>query len=424
MINNPLLLIIDDEPAILQTLKESLEDEKFRVETLNEGTKALDVIGRLVPDVVLLDIFMPHCDGIDLLTKIKKEYPQQAVIMISGFGNIPIALDAVKKGALDFIEKPLNLDVILTKLSFLKKDPINSQPEKTDAEDYEHFGIVGKSYLFKELMYQVSHLTKLKLPLLIYGPTGSGKSVIVNYIHNKSPYAAEKFTTFLCSTAYQIDETLFKTPGTLFLKNIDQLSPALQKTVLAYLEFQTPSSPRIIASASRPLFNCVKDGSFNASLFNKLNITPLEISSLNKRRYDIPLLVDHYLKQVNAQHNKSLLFSNTSLRLLRNHDWKRNVTELKELMHTLGALTSHDQKVIDHQTLLDLLNEKEITFIEEQSFLRFKSLQEASETFERNFLLYLLKKNRYDLNQISDRLNMKLPQLRDKMLALNIELNH
>jgi len=426
MIYNPFILVIDDEPAILETLKDSLEDENFRVETLSDGNKALDVIGKLVPDIVLLDIFMPNCNGIELLAKIKKEYPQQKVIMISGFGNISIALDAIKKGAIDFIEKPLNFDDVLAKLLFLKQEP--QEPLELFEEDYEQYGIVGKSYLFKELMYQISQLSKLKYPLLIYGPTGSGKSLLANYIHNKcyeqNQQAHENFITVNCSTIStieQINEKLFKKPGTIYLKNIDQLSLISQKTVLMYLELAQESGIRIIAASTRPLFDCLKDGSFNPTLFNKLTITPLEISSLNKRRYDIPLLVDYYLKKANNLYKKNVLFSNTSLRLLRNHNWKRNITELKELLEHLVAVTQSDQTIIDHQTLLDSLHEKEITFIEEQSFLRFKSLEEASETFERNFLLYLLKKNRYDMHQISDRLNIKLPQLQDKMLALNIE---
>src|SRR5580700_377542 len=116
MNDRPLLLVVDDEPAILHMLKQSLEDEHYAVQTLSDGHKTLETIGKLVPDLVLLDIFMPNCNGIDMLTKIKQEYPSQPVMMISGFGTIQIATDAIKKGAVDFIEKPFNFDDILAKI--------------------------------------------------------------------------------------------------------------------------------------------------------------------------------------------------------------------------------------------------------------------------------------------------------------------
>ena len=155
----PLLLIIDDEESILKMLKESLEDENYRVKTLIDGNKALDTIGKILPDLVLLDIFMPNCNGIKLLEKIKKEYPQQKIIMISGFGNISIAIEASKKGALDFIEKPLNLDEILMKISFLKEEKSEKNSEISVAENLESYGIIGQSYLFQELVQQIKQVS-------------------------------------------------------------------------------------------------------------------------------------------------------------------------------------------------------------------------------------------------------------------------
>ena len=119
--NQPLILIIDDEQAILKTLQDALTDEDYKVITLDEGQKALHTIGEIIPDLILLDIFMPNCNGLKLLSQIKKEFPDQKIIIISGFGNIPIAIEAIKNGAIDFIEKPLNLDEILHKISFLKE---------------------------------------------------------------------------------------------------------------------------------------------------------------------------------------------------------------------------------------------------------------------------------------------------------------
>jgi two-component system, NtrC family, nitrogen regulation response regulator NtrX len=426
MNNHPLLLIIDDETTILQTLKEALEDEQYRVEILSNGYKTLDLIGKLIPDLVLLDIFMPNCNGLELLKKIKNEYPQQKVIMISGFGNIPIAIEAVKKGALDFIEKPLNLDEILSKINFLKKE--NSQNTSPKTIFQKNDTLIGQSYLFLELIQQIEHVSKLKLPLIIYGQHGTGKTLIAKYIHKKISHKKDIFFTLNCSSLEEekilqkIENVFQQENGTLLIKNINYLNLSAQKKLLFYLEKYNNTKIKLIATSKIPLFNLVKQEKFNSSLFHKLNITPLEIPPLNKRRYDIPLLVDFYLKKLNKQYQKSIVLDNKSIRMLRNHDWHGNITELKTVIQKIICTLPEKFQVVTPQILTDYLGEKKAQILEEQSYLKFNSLKEATFTFERNFLIYLLKKNRYDIKQLSDQLSLTPFQLRDKMLKLNIEI--
>lgn len=425
----PLLLIIDDETAILKTLKEALEDEGFRVQTLNETTHALDLIGQLVPDLILLDIFMPNQNGLDFLEKIKKEYPDQQIMIISGFGTIQIALDAIKRGACNFIEKPLNLDEILSKIEYLKKNDyehsINLQTNhhKTN-EPYEAYGIVGKSYLFQELMYQIHQIIKLPFPVLIYGQHGVGKNLIAHYIHQKNNYAYDTFFELHESTnATLMLKTFFTSldQGTLYIKNIEMLSPTIQRTLLSYLEQHHNTQLKIIASSTISLFKLVQEEKFDGTLFYHLNVIPLEIPPLSKRRYDIPLLINHYLNQENEKQKKSIAFSAASMRFLRNHSWHGNVFELKTFIKKIVTLTNPEQHMITPQELHEHLNEKDHQLIEEQAYTHYSSLQEATAAFEKKFLLHLLKKNRYDLEQLSDRLNLNIPQLRAKMLELSIE---
>ena len=420
----PLILIVDDEGVILTTLKDALEDEGCIVYTILDGTKAIDVIGKLVPDLIFLDICMPSINGIDLLTKIKKEYPQQKVIMISGFGNIPLALEAINKGALDFIEKPLNLDDILSKIAFLKKDLHDEEHVSKDSyeHDYERYGIVGKSFLFQELMRHVQQVAKLSFPVLIYGEHGCGKSLIAQYIHSKSLLDSKKFVTIDCAAGQIFDTSLLEV-GTFYFKNIQELPRDEQKKMVAWLEHSDFSKARVIASSNHPLFDLVKQGTFNEALFHALNVTPLEVPSLNKRRYDIPLLVQHFVDIENEKQQKQIVFSNSSIRLLRNHSWTGNIQELKQCVKKVIVLSPHDYFVATFNFLRKFLFEKEIQFIEEQQFTTFSTLRDATNAFEKTFLLYYLKKNNYDLIQVSDRLNLNLPQLRAKMLELNIELN-
>ncbi len=423
----PLLLIIDDEESILKMLKESLEDENYRVQTLIDGNKALDTIGKILPDLILLDIFMPNCSGIKLLEKIKKEYPQQKVIMISGFGNISIAIDASKKGAIDFIEKPLNLDEILTKISFLKEESNLKSTKNADSENLEEYGIIGQSYLFQELVQQIKQVAFLKFPLIIYGHHGTGKTLFVKFIQKLNNFNDKEFHIINSSNlqesaiSQKIDLAFSGKKGILFIKNIENLSLKLQKQILFEIEEESNKDLRIMASSCDSLYTLTSQNRFNKDLFYKLNTTPIEIPALNKRRYDIPLLVDYFLKQSNTKYKKSLILNNQSIRFLRNHNWQGNISELKAIIQKIVCSTTNESEIITPEILAEFLPEKNLQIIEEQSFYRFNSLKEATEEFEKQFLIYQLKKNHHDIAQLSNVLNLTTLQLRDKMLKFNIK---
>ena len=252
-LKTPSILIIDDEQAIRDTLQAVLCDEGYAVTTLHNPSSALQTIGELVPDLVLLDIFMPNVNGITLLESIKKEYPTQKVIMISGFGNISIALDTIKKGACDFIEKPLNLDEILHKLQFLKKEPSYSKTEEHSSVFSSHC-LIGESYLFKEMLHSIEHLAVLDFPILIYGHHGTGKSTVAHYIHANSNYKQLPLLIIDCALITHEDlsfEIQKQEHGSLFLKNINYLSLPQQKVLLSLL---TTTKLRIIASSTQQLY--------------------------------------------------------------------------------------------------------------------------------------------------------------------------
>lgn len=429
MNTKPLLLIVDDEPAILQTLKEALEDELYRVKTLSDGNKALELIGNLVPDVVLLDIFMPNCNGLELLLQIKKEYPTQKVIIISGFGNIPIALEAIKKGAIDFIEKPLNLDEVLSKIEFVKANTCKTTKQPTATNDFREIGLIGESPLFLEFIHQVQHLAPLKHPLLIYGLQGTGKTLTAHYIHQRATNGTLPFVLFNCSTPLDNFYHLLTSvnTGTLFFKNINDLSNEHQKDLLLFLnsnEYKKQNAQgfiKIIASSYQSLFKLSLEHKFSHSLLHQLNLTPLELVPLNKRRYDIPLLCNHFLTLSNKLHNKNVSLSTKGIRFLRNHNWSGNIAELRTFIENTVAQTPQKIYIIDVPQLQKFLHEKNTHFIEEQAFLHFNSLQEATENFERHFLTYTLKKSRFDMEQVSDSLKISLHDLQNKISKLDIQ---
>lgn len=415
--NAPLILIIDDEEAILKTLKDALTDEAYRVETLSQGEEALDAIGKLIPDLVMLDIFMPKHNGLKLLTQIKKEFPDQKVIMISGFGNIPIAIEAIHKGAIDFIEKPLNLDEILCKIEFLKKqEPVPSPPQTT----LQANNIIGESNLFLELIHQINLLAKHRLPVLICGEYGTGKSLLANYIHNQSPLAKKPFKIINCETDETLNEELsVQNEQTVYLKHVCHLTKSQQKQLVSLLKQNKQS--RIIASSKTSLFALVQQKAFSETLFYLLNKAPLEVPSLRKRPYDIPLLIHHYAKEQNKQYKKQIVFSTQAIRALRNYSWPGNISELQQVIEKV-IITSEDYyEIVSLERITALLGEQSTQFIEEQSMHLFESLDHATSTFKRQFLLYLLKKNRYDIKQVSSRLNLSPTELKNKLQELNIE---
>lgn len=468
--NNPLILIIDDEEAILQTLKDALTDESYRVQTLSQADKALEMVGKLIPDIVLLDIFMPHYNGLKLLAQMKKEFPDQKVIIISGFGTIPIAIEAIEKGALDFIEKPLNLDEILNKIEFLKeKSGLNptatarvspgeatppANPYHVDNDLLRTCNIVGQSHLFLELIEQGERLAPHPFPILIYGEQGTGKTTLALYIHKKgisekapgdqgvnTEDTTDLFEVVNCDALLEKESVERLTaclstdkPKTLFLKQIETLSPASQKVLLSFLEQSeerlsgrlsgklSRSSIRLIASSDPSLFHIMQRGSFNRSLFCLLNKAPIEVPPLRKRPYDIPLLINYYLSYYNAKHNSRVVLTTQSIRLLRNRKWPGNIRDLRQAIENLIIHADRHHQVITPKDLTTTLGERSVEFIEEQSLSRFDSLDQATTAFKKSFLLYLLRNNHYSVDQVSSRLNLSPLQLKHLLLELNIEV--
>jgi DNA-binding NtrC family response regulator len=347
MSTRPLVLLVDDETNILHTLKAVLEDEQFLVEVIDSGSKVIDTIGKLIPDIVLLDIFLPNYNGLELLEQIKREYPAQDVIMISGFGTIPIATQALRAGARDFIEKPLNLDDVLAKLDYLKKQPAAKITTNIPG------GLIGQSALFKEIINALSLVAPLNIPLIIYGPTGSGKSLMAKYVHDHSPQSKLPFVVVNGSQIDRFDEALLTGPGTLFIKNIHMLQPEAQSSLLGFIK--THSAVRVIASSLPTLFSQVQQGSFSMQLFCALNSTPLEIASINKRRYDIPLLVNTFLEQANSQLRKNVQLTPATIRALRNHAWRNDVAEIKFFIFSLVE-KNPAPALINHHTINSLLS--------------------------------------------------------------------
>ncbi len=420
MTPKPLILVVDDEPAILKMLKGSLEDEGFRVETISEGSVVLETIGKLVPDVVLLDIFMPHFDGMKMLKAIKQEYPQQQVILISGFGTIPLAIEAMQEGALSFIEKPFALNDVLEKLAFTKTHTSSSPTTPRVERSY----LVGESALFYELLSQARILAPLALPMIIYGPSGCGKTALARYIHDMSSQAEQPFLIADHKTIDALKKSLPIKPATFVCKYLEKADDDYQAAILDTI-YNFPHF-RVIGLSASSLFSRMQQGLFDSTLFCKLNAIPLEIAAITKRRYDIPLLVDSFLQEANHIHNKQVSLSTDAIRLLRNYQWTGDIAQIKQLInqlvaqYTLSGIISVDITAGD---LKKVLPESPAFFCEEQSFTRFNSLSDATQEFQREYVAHLLKRYHYDTSQLAEFLNISTDTLHETMHKLHITLH-
>ena len=420
----PLILIIDDEDAIIKTLGNLLEDDGFRVVSVSDPRLAIKFVGELIPDVVLMDVFMPGLNGIDLLTLLKKEFPSQSVIMISGYSTISIALEALKAGAADFIEKPFNVDELIKKINkeLARNNEIDVAANNVFSNEKQAiFGLVGASALFCELIQQAELVARLSLPILIYGGTGSGKRQLAHFIHYVNLNGGKALAELDCRT--EMSEAFFlallQHDEPLVLLHVDRLPLPLQQELLVVLQ---KTKKRIIATTTKLLFSMVGKGNFLSQLYKELHAAPLEIPALTKRRYDIPLLVEYFLQRENKLYCKQARMATSAMRALRNYPWVGNVAELELVIKQVVLALPKECTIITLEFLRNFLQQAETTVIEEQSFQQFVSFNEAVTSFEKNFLLYQLKKNRYDLEQVSSKMKLKIPRLQSKLASLNITL--
>ena len=368
MIPKPLILVVDDEPAILKMLQGSLEDEGFRVETLSRGNAVLETIGKLV----------------------------------------------------GFIEKPFTLADVLEKLAFTKQTTSQAIPETPIERSY----LVGESALFHELLSQARILAPLPLPVIIYGPSGCGKAALARYIHDMSQHADAPFIIADHTTILALNDQQLANTATLLVKHLDKADEAYQERILDII-CNYPHI-RVIASSASSLFSRMQQGLFDSSLFCKLNVTPLEIAAINKRRYDIPLLINNFLHDANNTHGTSIMLSTDAIRLLRNHQWTGDIAQIKQFIERLVAQATHTMGspvTITALQLKNMLPECPTLFFEEQSYTRFDSLDTATHEFQREYVSHLLKKYRYDINQLAEFLNISVDTLHDTMHKLHITLH-
>jgi DNA-binding NtrC family response regulator len=375
------ILIVDDEAAIRSALKEVLEYEGFTISEAADGESALKMVLKESFDLIFCDIKMPKLDGLDFLSELKKEEIQVPVVMITGHGTIDTAVEAIKRGAYDFIQKPLDLNrVLVSTRNANKHDALVKETKTLKKKLNKVFGsnIIGQSKSILEIIKMIDTVAPTDARVLITGGNGCGKELVARQLHEKSNRATQSFVEVNCAAipSELIESELFghekgaftsavKTKpgkfeladnGTLFL---DDMSLSAQAKVLRALqenkitrvggEKDMKVNVRILAATNKDLKKEIAAGNFREDLYHRLSVIVIKVPSLNERKEDLPLLADHFLQQIADEYGQPKKeIQPAALKALQQHDWTGNIREFRNVIERLIILSGEtiDEKAV------------------------------------------------------------------------------
>jgi DNA-binding NtrC family response regulator len=368
------ILITDDERAIRRALREILEFEGYQIEEAENGMDALKLLREQSFDLVFCDIKMPQLDGLELLSKIKEEGIKSLIIMISGHGTVETAVQAIKNGAFDFIEKPLDLNRILVTIRNAKLNAALVQETvqlKNTIKKIKGTTIIGDSKAINDIKSMIEKVAPSDARVLITGPNGSGKELVARSLHDLSSRNTMPFIEVNCAAipAELIESELFGHEkgaftsavkdkkgkfelahgGTLFLDEIGDMSLSAQAKVLRALqeniiqrvggEKDIKVDCRILAATNKDLRKEISEGRFREDLFHRLAVIPIHVPSLNERKEDISILANYFIEIICADHGvKCKTFDSAALKALESINWTGNIRELRNVIERLIIL--------------------------------------------------------------------------------------
>ncbi len=377
------ILIIDDEKSIRKTLREILEYEKYQVDEASDGVEGVAMIQKEKYDIVLCDIKMPKMDGIEALDKIMQLSSDTPIVMISGHGNIETAVEAVKKGAFDFIAKPLDLNRLLVTIrNAMDKSTLVTETKVLKKKVSKTFDMVGESKAIAQIQEMIERVAPTDARVLVTGGNGSGKELVARWLHEKSNRAAAPLIEVNCAAipSELIESELFghekgaftsainqrkgkfeqAEGGTLFMDEIGDMSLSAQAKVLRALqenkitrvggEKEIKVNVRVIAATNKDLQKEIAAGNFREDLYHRLSVILIHVPSLNERKEDIPLLAEHFLKMICEDHgmpNKS--FSKDAIKELQKINWTGNIREFRNVVERLIILC--DKTITDKDVI-------------------------------------------------------------------------
>ena len=448
------ILVIDDNPDIRFLICNILEEQNFKIRSAANYEQAILEINNRLPDLAIIDIKLdnPDKDGIDLLKLINKKNKLIPVIMISGHATVQIAVEAIRLGAYEFIEKPFSKEKILNYVNRgLESAELKKERDVIENKLFHSFELIGKSPSILKIKKIIEKLHTSESRVLISGPTGSGKELVARKIHKNSLRAKDPFViinaALLKETTYE--KELFgeefedgnisfgalerANKGTLLIDEVSEIPFETQANVLRVLidqKFKRVNGSkdinvniRIISSTSKNLGELVEEKKFREDLYHRLNVMPIELSSLSSRTEDIALLIDYFktkLSEINGVQEPDIDIKNDSL---YTYSWPGNVRELRNLIERITILSSNESKQKINQIINDILNPSS-KIQDNKDFLEqsFQSpLKEAREHFEKEYLSTQLKKHHGNISKTADFIGMERSALHRKLKSLGIK---
>ena len=452
------VLIVDDEESIRSSLDGILQDEGYRTSVAASGESALSLLREELPDLMLLDIWMPGLDGLETLRRVRELAPEQVVIMMSGHGTIETAVKATKLGAFDFIEKPLSLEKLLLSIqNALKIRQLVEENRSLKAMIAKEYDMVGSSPEISLLKEQIAIAAPTSGWVLITGENGTGKELVARAIHNQSRRREKPFVEVNCAAIPEelIESELFghergaftgattqrkgkfdlAHEGTLFLDEIGDMSLKTQAKVLRILQerkFERVGGSktievdvRVIAATNKDLEEEIRQGSFREDLYYRLNVLPFHVPPLRERGEDIPRLVNHFLDYFCSKEGRETkTITPAALATLQGYSWPGNVRELKNIVERLVIMTP-DTSIQETHLPPSMRSKKP-----QPSDLRVTSLvgvdaanfKEAKEEFEKEFILQKLEEHDWNISRTAEAIDIERSNLHRKIKSFGIEL--
>ncbi|MFA5321888.1 MAG: sigma-54 dependent transcriptional regulator [Smithella sp.] len=446
------ILVVDDEESICQSLKAILRDEGYQVLVAGSGEEAVKIVEEEMPQLVLLDVWLPGMDGLQTLKAIKKVDPKILVIIMSGHGTIETAVKATKLGAFDFIEKPLSLDKIIilvnNALNLIRLKEENILLKQKVSHQYE---LTGSSPVINELKEMISIVAPTNAWILIMGENGTGKELVARSIHHLSLRSHKDIVEVNCAAIPEnlIESELFghekgsftgatekkrgkfdlAHEGTIFLDEVADMSMKAQAKILRILQekkFERVGGNklidldvRVLAATNKDLEEEMKAGRFRQDLYYRLHVIPLVVPPLRERKEDIHPLAERFL--LDFTHKEGLepkKLTDDALQVLMDHDWPGNVRELKNIIERLIILTPSNEITAQDIPPLSVKEEKYI-FPGIQT-AAIDSLKDAKMDFERQFILKKLEENEGNISKTAEAIGLERSNLHKKLKGLKV----